>query len=121
MAVPGLVFVALPIGPSLGHFYADNPVQAIAGIAVRTGALAVGIVAAVSLGSDGDVLAPETRLVGSVAVLLGSVAYDIATAGPAARAYNRRHGLDARRAAAVVVAPAVGADGQRGIRLAARF
>ena len=124
MVVPVANLVAIPVGPSLGHFYAGNARQAWTGIAIRSAALTVGVAAAAATLLDG-LSGPvsdssgrtEAALIGSAVVILASSAYDIATAGAAAQAYNRRHAS----ALGAAVVPVVGPDGQRGVRLAVRL
>lgn len=99
VAAAGLVG-ALLFGPSLGHFYADRPGRAAAGIAIRTLAGAVftvGIVGGVAEGgaTEGDnALAAVGAVVGGVAVV-----YDIVTAPRSAKTHNeelrtKRGGVD---------------------------
>ncbi|WP_251954460.1 hypothetical protein [Salinibacter ruber] len=89
------------VGPAFGHFYAENHSQAWVGIGIRTGTALVAISAAESAQNQQGVSeAPnfdglEWLLIGAAAVL-GSGIYDTATAGTAAREYNRTHGLWAR-------------------------
>ncbi|MCS3940403.1 hypothetical protein GGP84_003055 [Salinibacter ruber] len=89
------------VGPAFGHFYAENHSQAWVGIGIRTGTALVAISAAESAQNQQGVSeAPtfdglEWLLIGAAAVL-GSGIYDTATAGTAAREYNRTHGLRAR-------------------------
>ena len=100
------------IGPSLGHFYADDG-SAAPGITVRSIGSAVligGLVSYLSgpppyicLDSPCDpppVQPPQshagaeaTMVIGGAILAVGTI-YDIATAGDAARAYNHAHGLD---------------------------
>jgi len=99
----------LILGPSFGHFYADNPRQAMAGIGLRTAGTA-----AFLLGAEEALEPGESEAAGAVSlvgfgVAIGSLLYDIGTAGNAARAYNERHGLRAR------VVPAADAHGQVGL------
>ncbi|WP_118837957.1 hypothetical protein [Salinibacter ruber] len=89
------------VGPAFGHLYAENHSQAWVGIGIRTGTALVAISAAESAQNQQGVSeAPnfdglEWLLIGAAAVL-GSGIYDTATAGTAAREYNRTHGLRAR-------------------------
>ncbi len=119
--VPLVNLAAIPAGPALGHFYAGNERQAWTGIAIRGTAMGVAVAALLGdalggydggrdRGGSGDSVA-----LGCVIVILGSAAYDVATAGASARAYNRRHGL---RTAAL---PVVGPKGQVGMLVAVRL
>lgn len=99
------------IGPSVGHFYAENTGQALTGIGLRLGGTALGVLGlGVALNSS---LEGESGGGGSALLLIGgltvltSAGYDIFTAGDAARDYNETHGLKAR------VGPAVGPRGEQ--------
>ncbi len=106
--------VGLVIGPSFGHFYAENTGQGWTGIAIRTGS--VGLVGV------GSILALGGKKSGWNAMVLGvlgggaSAIYDIVTAPGAATDYNEAHNLSAQ------VAPTVGPRGeQAGLALRITF
>ena len=117
--IPLWIFGAF-MGPSLGHFYAENTSQALIGIGIRLGggalgALGFGAALSASLegnsGGGGAVL----LLVGGLTGLV-SMGYDIFTADDAARDYNEAHGLNAQ------VAPTVGPRGEQvGLALRVSF
>ena len=106
--IPLWIFGAF-MGPSLGHFYAENTSQALIGIGIRLGggalgALGFGAALSASLeGNSGAVL----LLVGGLTSLI-SMGYDIFTADDAVRDYNEAHGLS------VQAAPTVGPRGEQG-------
>jgi hypothetical protein len=126
----------LVAGPAAGHFYAGNDEQAWSGIGVRGGALlTAGIGWGLVLGStqptgfmgdpgggynpspplgDGARKAGIALISVGVAALLGSGAYDIATAWGAAKEYNRSRKVKAQ------VTPAVGPRGEQ-VGLSLRF
>ena len=85
-----LVFLgALVVGPSLGHFYADRPGRALAGIGIRTLALA-GVAGAVAATWNTDNAGGEA--LGFVSLALGgaAVAWDIIRAPHSARVHNEK-------------------------------
>jgi hypothetical protein len=106
------------IGPSVGHFYAENTSQALTGIGLRVGGsalLVLGAGAAVNSGGSSGGSGSGVLLVGGLLGLV-SAGYDIFTADDAARDYNEAHGLKSR------VAPAVGPQGeQMGFSLQVQF
>ena len=108
------------IGPSLGHFYAENTTQALTGIGIRLGGTALGVLgfgAALNatLEGDGGGGGSALLLLGGLTVLI-SGGYDIFTAGGAAHDYNETHGLKAR------VGPAFGPqEEQVGLSLQVQF
>lgn len=99
----------LIVGPSFGHFYADNTRQAITGIGLRVGGGTAFVAGLTSIDQDSEV-AGAIGLAG-LSVVLGSALYDIQTAGDAARAYNARH----RRQALLL--PTADRNGQVGLAL----
>lgn len=109
------------IGPSVGHFYADNASQALTGIGIRLGGGALGILGFLSAldasleGNSDYGGAAFLYGIGGLTVLI-SGGYDIFTADDAARDYNEVHGLKAR------VGPAVGSQGEQvGLSLQIQF
>lgn len=111
LPLPLVNLAAIPVGPSLGHLYAGDHLQAFVGIAVRSTAMGTLVLSAI----DGPFDRRTERIVyGSVAVILASSLYDVATAGESARDYNRREGFTAR------ALPAIGPDGQVGLALVVR-
>lgn len=117
--IPLWTFGAL-IGPSLGHFYAENTTQALTGIGLRLGGSALGVLGfgaalSASLEGDGGGGGSALLLIGGLTVLV-SGGYDIFTAGGAARDYNETYGLKAH------VGPAVGPKGEQvGLSLQVQF
>jgi len=117
--IPLWIFGAF-IGPSLGHFYAENTSQALTGIGIRLGGGALGVL---GYGAVLSAILEENSGGGGVALLLVggltglvSAGYDIFTADDAARDYNEAHGLNAQ------VAPTVGPRGeQAGLALRVSF
>lgn len=112
------------IGPAFGHFYAENHSQAWQGIALRGGTAIAALAAAESSGGgssgpDGDFDGLGEALawlaVGA-GVVIGSGIYDIATAGDAAREYNRERRLKSAR-----VAPTAGGPQGEQIGLSVRI
>lgn len=99
--------VGLIVGPSFGHFYADNTGQAWTGIGLRSGGVLFPIVAtAITTGGDADGYEgletfALTGLVGLIGILTSAV-YDIVTADNAAQEYNRDRRLSARLGPTVV-------------------
>ncbi len=112
MFIPVVNLAAIPAGPSLGHFYAGNERQAFIGIAIR--GTAMGTLVLGALGAAYNEKSAERVVYGSVAVILASGLYDVATAGESARDHNRRHGFTAR------ALPAIGPNGQVGLALVVR-
>jgi hypothetical protein len=125
MALAG--FLAILVGPTTGHIYADriaNP-----GLGIRAVSASVGIVSfsalglcAFSLDDDGDDAdCSGWALAGYAAWLVyaGGTVYEIADAPRAARAYNQRHGLEVALAPTSVRA----GDGSQapGLAVAGRF
>lgn len=108
------------VGPSLGHFYAENTTQALTGIGLRLGGSALGVLGfgaalTASLEGSGGGGGAALLLLGGLTVL-GSGGYDIFPAGGAARDYNETHGLKAH------VGPAVGPQGEQvGLSLQVQF
>jgi hypothetical protein len=108
-----LLAAGILVGPSAGHFYAENTTQALTGIGLRLGGVAIGFRGLLEnpLGEGGEGLI----LVGGLTILTSGV-YDIFTAGGAARDYNETHGLKAH------VGPAVGPQGEQvGLSLQVQF
>ena len=120
--------VGLIVGPSLGHFYADNDLQAGIGIGVRLLGGAVVVVGLARIGltvfeillgdpSSSTELKEARRLAGiGGGIVSVSALVDIVTAPIAAQNYNEARGITAR------VGPAVGpgAD-QVGLALKVQF
>jgi hypothetical protein len=98
-----LVLTGLVVGPSLGHFYAQDARQARLGLWVRGGATVVGSGAATVIVLDGslDLLAlrpprlsrtgriAEEVLLAAMATMAGSAVVDLVTAPLSARAFNQ--------------------------------
>lgn len=111
----GLLIGGIFVGPSLGHFYAENNGQAWGGILIRGGSAALGL-----WGNWIRIFEDSGRgkaLVATGALgFAGSLLYDIATAYSAAQDYNQAHGPKAR------VMPKVGPQGrQAGLSLQVQF
>lgn len=115
-----LLATGIFIGPSIGHFYAENTSQALTGIGIRLGggalgALGFGAALSASLEGDSGGGGAVLLLVGGLTVLV-SMGYDIFTADNAARDYNQAHGLS------VQAAPTVGPRGEQvGLALRVSF
>jgi hypothetical protein len=127
--------LALLVGPTTGHWYANR--VANAGLGVRAVSASVGVVAFTGLGLcafDGIDLDPdsdpdpdddtECSLWGALAVTagvayVGGTIFEIATAPAAARKYNREYGLDVQVAPTAIRA----GDGSQapGLAVAGRF
>jgi hypothetical protein len=109
------------VGPSVGHFYAENISQALTGMGLRLGGGALGVLggAAVldaALGGDSSGEGGAALILAGGLTILISGGYDIFTADDAAREYNAAHGLNAQ------VAPTVGPCGeQAGLALRVSF
>ena len=107
--IPLWIFGAF-IGPSLGHFYADNTSHALTGISIRLGGGALGVLGfgvALNASLEGNSGGGGTALFYAGALTdLVSAGYDIFKADDAAREYNEAHGLNAQ------VAPTVGPRGE---------
>lgn len=109
--MPPVFGSGLIVGPSFGHFYADNTQQAVTGIALRTAratALLVGVEDSFRQNSSGG---PEVVSVIGLVTVVGSAVYDIATAAHAAREYNERHDRQAH------LVPTSAGNGQVGLVL----
>jgi hypothetical protein len=115
--------IAMLVGPTVGHTYAGKTWNA--GLATRLvglGATYVGIYMAITdkcaynscrSNDNADVV-----LMGGVITFIGGSIYEIATAGSAARDYNREHHLDAR----LTFAPVRSSTGAApGLALVGRF
>ena len=120
--------VGLIVGPSLGHFYADNDLQAGIGIGVRLLGGAVVVVGLARIGltvfeillgdpSSSIELKEARRLAGiGGGIVSVSALVDIVTAPIAAQNYNEARGITAR------VGPAVGLGAEQvGLALKAQF
>ena len=116
--------VGLIVGPSLGHFYADNDLQAGIGIGVRLVGGAAGVVGlgAYSVGlilsGEGDGNVNEAKTLGLIGIGIVSVSalVDIVMAPFAAQDYNEARGITAR------VGPAVGPGAEQfGLALKVQF
>jgi hypothetical protein len=86
----GFVLVgALVLGPSLGHFYAERPGTAFAGIGIRLLAGAGVAIAALTEGSEGGATS-ASNAIGAAGVIVGgaSILWDIARAPHSARVHN---------------------------------
>ena len=101
-------------GPSLGHFYAERPGRAFAGIGLRVLAAAGVVIAGLGSSSEAGVTSGETAMGIAGAIVGGaSVIYDIVDAPHSARVHND----EVRR-----VHPVIGIllpEGSRGIGLRA--
>ena len=100
------------IGPSVGHFYAENTGQALAGIGIRLGGgvlsiVGFGVALNASLEGNGGGGGAALFYAGALTGLV-SAGYDIFTAGNAARDFNKAHGLS------VQATPTVGPRGEQG-------
>ncbi len=109
------------VGPSVGHFYAENISQALTGMGLRLGGGALGVLggAAVldaALGGDSSGEGGAALFLAGGLTILISGGYDIFTADDAARDYNEAHGLKAH------AGPAVGPQGEQlGLSLKVQF
>ncbi len=78
------------IGPSAGHFYAENSARGYKSIGLRTVFTLVGAGAAISaISSAPDMEAGATIFIASGICILGSVAYDIFTCSNSVEKYNQ--------------------------------
>ncbi len=90
-----LSLAAMPVGPSLGHFYAGSNKRAWGGIGVRAGSITAFIVG-VNLAFDGGFdsahggALPVILMIGGAATLIGSTVADVVDAHKSARRYNLR-------------------------------
>ena len=77
------------IGPSLGHFYANRPGRAVAGIGIRVLAAAGVVIAGFGGASEGGIT-PGQAALGVAGGIIGaaSVVWDIASAPHSARVHN---------------------------------
>lgn len=101
----------LVVGPSFGHFYANNTRQAVTGIGFRAaGATAFIVGLEDAVGADASEGAEAITVVGLVTVVCSAV-YDIGTADDAVRRYNERHRRQVR------VVPAADRNGKVGLAL----
>ena len=106
------------VGPSVGHFYAENISQVLTGMGLRLGGGALGVLGGAAVldaalrGNSGGGGGAALFLSGGLAILI-SAGYDIFTADDAARDYNDAHGLN------VEVAPTVSPRGEQ-VELALR-
>jgi hypothetical protein len=127
-SLPGtLVLYGIFVGPSVGHFYGRTG-RGISGILQRGGGTVItAIGAGIALdnffagGNDRAETAAVALIYGGTLLVLGSAAYDVATAGRATRRANERR---LERRASVSLSPTTlrltGAT-QTGLRLALRF
>ncbi|MEE9441874.1 MAG: hypothetical protein V3V99_04330 [candidate division Zixibacteria bacterium] len=92
--VAGLSIMGLGlfIGPSLGHFYAENNSRAIGGIGIRvfSAGLAVYGLSTIDIFGDDNSGGGGLFLLGGIACL-GSTVADIAKAGKSVDSYNKSH------------------------------
>jgi hypothetical protein len=115
-----LLATGIFVGPSVGHFYAENTGQALAGIGIRLGGgvlsiVGFGVALNASLEGNGGGGGAALFYAGALTGLV-SAGYDIFTAGNAARDYNEAHGLS------VQAAPTVGPRGEQvGLALQVSF
>ena len=86
----GFVLVgALILGPSLGHFYAERPGPAFAGIGIRLLAGAGVAYGALAEGSDGGATSTSNAIAAAGVIVGGaSILWDIARAPHSARVHN---------------------------------
>lgn len=98
--------IGIIVGPSFGHFYANDYSRAWGGIAWRTGGLllagTLGL-AGLATTSDAAVLGAGLAFIG----VLGHALHDIVTAWNSAKEYNESHDVSAQ------VAPTVGPQGEQ--------
>ncbi|HEY0479208.1 MAG TPA: hypothetical protein VGD37_16935 [Kofleriaceae bacterium] len=87
------------ISPSAGEFYAGRPITAGMGLRVSSGLVVLWGFAEGSKCLEGDAHCHDNAVLGGALIAAGAlgyvtgVAYDIATAGSAVDAYNRKHNL----------------------------
>ncbi|MBA7637174.1 hypothetical protein ES703_44809 [subsurface metagenome] len=83
------LIIGVAIGPSTGHFYANQGWQAIKGISIRSGIGALGVLTTI-IAAYGDGKAPAI-IIGCItgATVIGSAVYDIFTAPSSVRKYNK--------------------------------
>jgi hypothetical protein len=80
---------ALVLGPSLGHFYAERPGPAFAGIGIRLLAGAGVALGALAEGSEGGATSSSTAIAAAGVIVGGaSILWDIARAPHSARVHN---------------------------------
>jgi hypothetical protein len=90
--VAGFVLVgALILGPSLGHFYAERPGPAVAGIAIRLLAGAGVAFGALTEGSEAGATSASNAIAAAGVIVGGaSILWDIARAPHSARVHNEQ-------------------------------
>ena len=115
-----LLAAGILVGPSVGHFYAENTSQALTGIGIRLGGGALSVLGfgvALNASLEGNSGGGGAALFyAGVLTSLASAGYDIFTADDAARDYNEAHGLS------VQAAPTVGPRGEQvGLALQVSF
>jgi len=103
------------VGPSIGHFYARRPGRAVAGVGIRTLALA-GAVAAIGAAWNDESSTAAGAAVLALGVGVMSVFIDIVAAPDSARKHNE----EVERVRAEVM-PRIGKGGIYGLRITARF
>lgn len=84
-----LILSGYLIGPSLGHFYAERPGAAFAGMGLRVIPF-LGLGAAVAAAWDQPSKAADALAVGSLALGAGITVWDIARTAKSVRAYNKQ-------------------------------
>jgi hypothetical protein len=82
-----LIFTGVVFGPSMGHFYADRPGKAFAGIGLRTLSI-VGLGAAVAASWDSPSDEANAMAIGSLTLGALVAISDIASAPKSARTHN---------------------------------
>jgi hypothetical protein len=117
--VAGFVLVgALVLGPALGHFYAERPGPALAGIGIRLLAGAGVAYGALSEGSEAGATSTSNAIAAAGVIVGGaSILWDIARAPHSARVHN-----DQVRQSRLSfgITPSAGAPGM-GLSVAVRF
>jgi hypothetical protein len=99
---------ALVLGPSLGHFYAERPGPAFAGIGIRLLAGAGVALGALAEGSDGGATSSSTAIATAGVIVGGaSILWDIARAPHSARVHNDQ----VRQGISFGITPSIGAAG----------
>lgn len=89
------------VGPTTGHFYAGDYWNA--GLGCRLLGIGATFVGGVTIfASEGDSTAGGALVVGGGLLYLGGAVYEIATAGRAARAYNREAAVNSLKVAPMV-------------------
>lgn len=110
-STPAAVFMVagVLIGPALGHFYADRPGRAFAGIGIRLLAGAGVALGGLASGSEGGATGGATAVAAIGGILAGaSILWDIVRAPHSARVHNEEV---PQRHMAIFITPPTGAAG----------